>query len=79
MTAYDGAFDETVELANAIVDTTCLPVGRHTAFVRGRDSAGGGGNWGAVSAVFFDITPGDLPFADGFESADTCSWSFRTP
>jgi hypothetical protein len=79
MTADDGTFDETVEPASATIDTTCLEAGRHLAFVRGRDSAGADVNWGAVSAVFFEILPGDLPFADGFESGDTCSWSMLVP
>jgi hypothetical protein len=55
LAASDGAFDEPVEAVSASVDTTGLPGGRHTLFVRGRDA---NGSWGAVSATFFIVTGG---------------------
>jgi carboxypeptidase T len=53
LAAVDGAFDETVEPVQGTLDTTGWIPGRHTLFVRGRDSAT---NWGPVSAVFIDVT-----------------------
>jgi hypothetical protein len=53
MTATDGLFDETIEAVQATVDTTSLSRGRHTLYVRGQDASG---NWGAISAVFLDVT-----------------------
>jgi len=54
MGAGDGAFGETIEPVEATLDTASIGGGRHIVFVRGRDAAG---NWGAVSAVFFDVVP----------------------
>ncbi len=53
MIAVDGAFDETIEVVEAGVDTTGLSVGRHIIYVRGRDADG---HWGALSAVFLNVT-----------------------
>ena len=53
--AQDGAFDESKEIAELVLDTGDLSVGRHILFVQGKDSAG---NPGLVSAVFLEITPG---------------------
>jgi hypothetical protein len=50
--ADDGAFDEVVETATAVLDPTTLPLGRHLVYVHAQDSAG---NWGAVSAIFLDV------------------------
>jgi hypothetical protein len=54
MIAGDGAFGEPVEAVEASLDTGAIAGGRHIVFVRGRDAAG---NWGATSAVFFDVVP----------------------
>lgn len=50
MVATDGVFDSAVEGVDAVLDTSGYAVGRHTAYVRGRDASG---NWGPVSAAFF--------------------------
>lgn len=55
MTATDGAFNQTIETARANIPTNALANGRHTLYVRGRDSAG---NVGAISAAFFTVTAG---------------------
>ncbi len=60
MTAADGAFDHTVEDAQAILNTTNLSSGRHIVFVQGRDIAD---NWGPVSAAFFTVTTSLSPTA----------------
>jgi carboxypeptidase T len=52
MSAADGAFDASSEAVSSTVSTAGLSSGRHTLYVRGRDS---GGNWGAVSAVFLNV------------------------
>jgi len=54
--AVDGVFnDESIEEVSATVNPTGLSGGRHTLFVQGQDTAG---NWGAVSAVFFELEYG---------------------
>ncbi len=53
MAAVDGAFDETIEVVEAGVDTTGLSGGRHIIYVRGRDADG---HWGALGAVFLNVT-----------------------
>ena len=53
MTAADGSFDQPVEGVEALLDTSTLSGGRHILFVRGQDADG---HWGAVSAVFFNLT-----------------------
>jgi PKD repeat protein len=60
MAAADGTFNSPIEGVTATVDTSNLTVGRHIIFVRGQDTHG---NWGAVSAVFLDITPEVAPQA----------------
>ena len=63
LTADDGTFDEHVEAASATLDTTSLAVGRHTVYVRGRDT---GNQWGAVSADFlWVIDPATAPVVEG--------------
>jgi len=58
LAAADGAFDETVEPVTGTVSTLGWTPGKHTLFVRGRDSAN---NWGPVSAVFIDaVIPVEL-------------------
>jgi hypothetical protein len=53
MNAQDGSFNATSEIVNASIDTSGLSVGRHTVFVRGRDSAN---NWGATTAAWITVT-----------------------
>jgi hypothetical protein len=53
MTAVDGSFNSPVETAEAAIDTSGLALGQHIIFVRGQDA---NGNWGAFSAVFFEVT-----------------------
>lgn len=52
----DGVFDSTVEDVQAEINTSALDIGRHTIFVRGQDADG---NWGPISAVFFDVNEPD--------------------
>ncbi len=64
MTAVDGGFDQVVEGVEATVDTGGLSPGRHIIFVRGQDAAG---NWGAVSAIFVQVTdPLASPLIEGY-------------
>jgi carboxypeptidase T len=51
MSATDGAFSTSSEAVRATINTS-LSSGRHTLYVRGRDSSG---NWGAVGAVFLNV------------------------
>jgi len=53
--AVDGTFDEKNEDVSGTISTIGLVGGRHTLFVQGQDAAG---NWGAVSAVFFETEYG---------------------
>jgi hypothetical protein len=55
MDASDGNFDSPVEDVNGVQSTDGLGMGRHIVFVRGQDFAG---NWGPVSAAFFDLGNG---------------------
>lgn len=52
MAPSDGSFDNTVEDAQATLDTTGLNVGKHIIYVRGMDADN---NWGAFSATFLLI------------------------
>ncbi|MBN1954170.1 MAG: hypothetical protein JW900_03870 [Anaerolineae bacterium] len=49
---YDGAWDETAELAEATVDTTGLELGTHYVLVHGLSD---GGHWGPFTAVFVHV------------------------
>ena len=53
--ALDDVFDEKNEVVSGTISTIGLVGGRHTLFVQGQDAAG---NWGAVSAVFFETEYG---------------------
>ena len=55
MQAVDGTFDAPNEQVTATVNPIGLTGGRHTLFVQGQDADG---NWGAVSAVFFETEYG---------------------
>jgi murein tripeptide amidase MpaA len=54
MTARDGAFNGTIEIADATINTSLLAPGRHLIYVEGRDALG---NRGPVSAKFLDVLP----------------------
>jgi hypothetical protein len=53
--ATDGAFNQTIESVRADIPTSSLSNGRHTLYMRGRDSAG---NVGPISAAFLTVTAG---------------------
>lgn len=53
LAAADGSFNSVSEALAGTIDTTGLAPGRHTVFVRARDASGA---WGAVSAVFLNIS-----------------------
>ena len=55
LVASDGLFDEKVESVTAMVLPIGLSGGGHTIYVQGQDA---NGNWGPVSAVFFDLSYG---------------------
>jgi carboxypeptidase T len=62
--AADGAFDAKIETVQAFLDTTGLTHGRHTVFVRGRDTSG---SYGPVSAHFFYVLdPAIAPYLYGY-------------
>jgi carboxypeptidase T len=52
LAAVDGNFNQTVEAVTGTLSTAGWSIGRHTLYVRGRDSAN---NWGPVGAVFVDV------------------------
>ncbi|MHC4607284.1 MAG: M14 family zinc carboxypeptidase, partial [Planctomycetota bacterium] len=52
MSATDGSFSRQAEWVDATISAIGIGPGRHILFVRGRDSDG---NWGPVSAAFFEI------------------------
>lgn len=52
MTANDGSWNSTTEVARATVPTTGLAAGRHQLWVQTRDSAG---NWGPATSVFVTV------------------------
>jgi hypothetical protein len=52
MSAADGSFDSSIETATASFGSSGLADGRHTVYIRGRDSAG---YWGTVRAVWIWI------------------------
>ncbi len=63
MAPADGSFNTSIEGAIAVIDTTGLPDGRHTIFVRGQDA---NGVWGVFSAVLlYIIDPAVAPIIGG--------------
>jgi carboxypeptidase T len=60
MAPTDGTFNSPTEGAQATIDTTSLPAGRHLIFVRGRgvNNYGGFETWGPVSAAWLTVTVG---------------------
>jgi hypothetical protein len=55
LAAADGTFDGPAEELTATVDTAGLPAGQHIVYLQAQDADG---NWGAVSAVFFEVRAG---------------------
>ena len=74
MAASDGAFNERNEGVNATINTAGLSNGKHIVYVRSRDT---NGTWGAVSAVFLNITDTPPVTTCAFEDDFTAStgWS----
>ena len=70
LAANDGVFNETAELASVVMDTSALAQGRHTVYVRGRDTTG---QWGNVTARFlYVLDPATAPRIGGrVVAADT--------
>ncbi len=63
LSSVDGVFDSTVEAVFGNLDTSGIPEGRHTLFVRARDASG---VWGSVSAIFLWIQdPATAPHIAG--------------
>lgn len=52
LSAADGSFNSTIEMATATINTSGLSAGRHTIFVEGQDT---NGNWGVPTAIFITI------------------------
>jgi len=52
LAAADGNFNTPVEAVTGTLPTAGWPLGKHTLFVRGRDTLD---NWGPVGAVFIDV------------------------
>jgi carboxypeptidase T len=50
----DGSFNSKTEGAYSYINTSNLSVGKHTIFLRAKDTAG---NWGAFSAIFLNVIP----------------------
>ncbi|MFK8015233.1 MAG: M14 family zinc carboxypeptidase [Gammaproteobacteria bacterium] len=70
MDPVDGSFNSDVEQVSATVATAGLAAGRHTVYVRGRDTSG---QWGNVSAQFLFVNGADAD-ADGVDdSLDNCT------
>lgn len=81
LSSNDGSFNEPSETINGSINTSGLSNGKHIVYVRSRDT---NATWGAVSAVFLNITdtpPQGCAFEDNFttstgwsnSSSSTCS------
>ncbi|GHA07861.1 hypothetical protein GCM10008090_17110 [Arenicella chitinivorans] len=73
LSASDGNFNQTTESISGTINTSGLSNGQHIVYVRSRDSAG---NWGAVSAIFLNITdtpPPSCSYEDNFTAST--GWS----
>jgi len=69
--AVDGVFDGTLEAVAATFDSDGLASGRHTIFLRGRDTSG---TWGPVSAAFLWVfDPAVAPIVRG-TVRDAVTW-----
>jgi carboxypeptidase T len=47
-------FNAKTEAVRATINTASLSIGKHTVFVRSRDTSG---NWGPISATFLRVNP----------------------
>jgi carboxypeptidase T len=54
MAATDSLFNAKTEGVRATINTASLSIGKHTVFVRSRDTSG---NWGPISATFLRVNP----------------------
>ncbi len=73
LSAIDGNFNQTTEGITGTINTSGLSNGQHIVYVRSRDTSG---SWGAVSAVFLNITdtpPPSCSFEDNFTTST--GWS----
>jgi carboxypeptidase T len=63
MTPTDGNFNSPTEGAQATINTSSLPAGRHVIFVHGRgvNDYSGLGSWGPISAAWLTVTVGGSP------------------
>ncbi|HKP51033.1 MAG TPA: M14 family zinc carboxypeptidase [Chloroflexia bacterium] len=63
MAPTDGTFNSPTEGAQATIDTSSIPVGRHIIFVRGRGVTDYGGfqSWGPITAEWLTVTAGGSP------------------
>ncbi len=66
MAAADGNFNNKQESATGTIDTTGLSMGKHLVYVRAKDTTG---VWGAVTAIFLNISdvipPDDKELSNG--------------
>ena len=58
MSAQDGNFDTSSEIATVVLGTSGMSAGRHTLFVRGQDS---NNDWGPVTAQWLFVTANGSP------------------
>lgn len=65
MDPVDGAWGETNEDGTATVDTSSLAPGQHYLLVHAKNSTN---YWGPFTAVFLNITPGDVPPVASFDA-----------
>lgn len=75
LSASDASFNQRTEGVTGSINTSGLSNGRHTVYVRSRDTSG---VWGAVSAIFLNITdtpppPPTCSFDDNFTAST--GWS----
>ncbi|GAA6139147.1 hypothetical protein NBRC116583_28940 [Arenicella sp. 4NH20-0111] len=73
LSAIDGSFNERTEPVSGVINTSGLSNGKHIVYVRSRDTTN---TWGAVSAVFLNITdtpPPSCSFEDDFTTST--GWS----
>lgn len=70
LAASDGSFNSSIETLTGTIDTTGLSIGRHMVFVRSQDASG---IWGAISAIFLDVTDGTGNTAPTASFSSSCS------
>ncbi len=76
LAALDGGFDSPTESVDALLDTSGLPLGRHTVFLRGVDALG---HEGAVSAAFVYLTNNTPPTLDSVDPPPPVSLTATVP